>query len=171
MSLKMRWIFSVGKIVKLLNVVIYNNKVRNNYNRKYHNHQTLKYYLMIIYYVEQQLLTLPEHLSSPTVLSGIRDAQPLVVCVVFWRLLFICIFVSFDHCIACLSVFSLLLLISSNFSQKCLKDFHCRWQEKSEIRYIRTFEQDVQITYKTVLLNIQMLLNVLIFCFKYVPVI
>jgi len=83
MSLKMRWIFSVGKIVKLLNDVIYNNKVRNNYNRKYHNYQTLKYYFMIIYYVEQQLLTHPEHLSSPTVFSGIRDAQHLVVCVVF----------------------------------------------------------------------------------------
>ena len=139
MSLKIRWIFSVGKIVKLLNDVIYNNKVRNNYNRKYHNHPTLRYYFRIIYYVEQQLLTLSGHLSSPTVFSRIRDAQPLVVYIVFCRSLFVHLYFCFFWSLYCLSVFSLLLLIkpliSSNFSQKWLKDFLCRWQEKFEMSW------------------------------------
>ena len=40
-------------------------------------------------HMEQELLTLPEHLSSPTVFSGVHDAQSLVFCVMYCRSLFI----------------------------------------------------------------------------------
>ena len=33
--------------------------------------------------VEQELLTLPEHLSSPPVLSGVRVTRSLVLCICF----------------------------------------------------------------------------------------
>ena len=39
--------------------------------------------------VKQQLLTLPEHLSSPPVFSGVCVAWSLVFCVVFCRSLFV----------------------------------------------------------------------------------
>jgi len=41
----------------------------------------------------QVLSTLPEHLSSAQVLSGVRVAQPLVSCVVFCRSLFVLLFI------------------------------------------------------------------------------
>ena len=58
--------------------------------------------------VEQELLTLPKHLSSPTVLCGVNVAQYLVVCVVFC---IVCSFVSFlfCHCIVCPSIYGLWL--------------------------------------------------------------
>ena len=40
--------------------------------------------------VEQELLTLPEHLSSPPVFSGVRVTRSLVFCVVFCRSLCVC---------------------------------------------------------------------------------
>ena len=39
--------------------------------------------------VEQELLTLPEHMSSPPVFSEIHVARPLVLCVLFCRSLFV----------------------------------------------------------------------------------
>ena len=39
--------------------------------------------------VEQELLTLPEHLSSPPVFSGVRVTRSLVLCVMFCRSLFV----------------------------------------------------------------------------------
>ena len=39
--------------------------------------------------VEQDLLTIPEHLSSPPVFSEVRIARSLVLCVVFCRLLYV----------------------------------------------------------------------------------
>ena len=54
--------------------------------------------------VEQELLTLPGHLSSPPVLSGVRFTQPLVLCVcVVDRCLSFCTF-SFGHCVVCSSL-------------------------------------------------------------------
>ena len=45
--------------------------------------------------VEQKLLTLPEHLGSPPVLSGVRVTRFLVLCVCFVaRCLFFCLFLS-----------------------------------------------------------------------------
>ena len=48
-------------------------------------------------------LTLPEHLSSPSVFSGVRFARSLVFCVCFVnRCLAFCPF-SFGHCVVCSS--------------------------------------------------------------------
>ena len=54
--------------------------------------------------VEQELLTLPEHLSSPPVFSGVRVTRFLVLYVWFIdRCLYFCTF-SFGHYVVCLSV-------------------------------------------------------------------
>jgi hypothetical protein len=53
--------------------------------------------------VERKLPTLPEHLSSPPVFSGVRVSRSLVLCVRFVeRYLSFCDF-SFDHCVVCSS--------------------------------------------------------------------
>jgi hypothetical protein len=53
--------------------------------------------------VEQELLTLPEHLSSPPVFSGVRVTRSLILCVCFVdRCLPFCLF-SFGHCVVCSS--------------------------------------------------------------------
>ena len=53
--------------------------------------------------VEQELLTLPEHMSSPPVFSEVRVTRSFVLCVCFVdRCLFFCTF-SFDHCFVCFS--------------------------------------------------------------------
>ncbi len=53
--------------------------------------------------VEQELLTIPKHLSSPPVFSGIRVTRSLVLYVCFVdRCLSFCTF-SFDHCVVCSS--------------------------------------------------------------------
>ena len=53
--------------------------------------------------VEQELPTLPKHLSSPPVFSGVRVSRSLVLCVCFVdRCLSICTF-SFGHCVVCSS--------------------------------------------------------------------
>ena len=58
--------------------------------------------------VEQELLTLLEHLSSPPAFSGLRDTRSLVVYVVD-RCLSFCAF-SFGHCVVCSSsIYGLLL--------------------------------------------------------------
>jgi len=51
--------------------------------------------------VGQELLTFPEHLSSPLVFSGVRVARSLILCVWFVdRCLSFCTF-SFGHCVVC----------------------------------------------------------------------
>ena len=51
--------------------------------------------------VEQELLTLPKHLSSPPVFSGVHVIWSLVLCVCFVeRCLSFCIF-CFGHCVVC----------------------------------------------------------------------
>ena len=51
--------------------------------------------------VEQALLTLPEHLSSPPILSAICVTRSLVLCVCFVdRCLSFCTF-TFGHCVVC----------------------------------------------------------------------
>jgi hypothetical protein len=53
--------------------------------------------------VKQELITLPEHLSSPLDFSGVRVTRSLVLCVCFIdRCLSFCTF-SFGHCIVCSS--------------------------------------------------------------------
>ena len=52
--------------------------------------------------VEQELLTLPQHLSSPRFLIGVRVTRCLVLCV-FCRLLFVLLYFFFGHCVVCSS--------------------------------------------------------------------
>ena len=53
--------------------------------------------------VEQELLTIPEHLSSPPVISGVRVTRSLILYVCFVdRCLSVCTF-SFGHCVVCSS--------------------------------------------------------------------
>ena len=55
--------------------------------------------------VEQKLLTVPEHLSSPPVFSGVRDGRSLILCVCFVdRCFSFCTF-SFGHCVVCSSMY------------------------------------------------------------------
>jgi hypothetical protein len=75
--------------------------------------------------VEQELLTLPEHLSSPPVFSGVRVTRSLVLYVCFVdRCLSFCTF-SFGHCVVCSSSiygfnpwFSSFLVSSNPLSRK-----------------------------------------------------
>ena len=61
--------------------------------------------------MEQELPTLPEHLSSPPVVSGVRVIQSLALCVVFCRSLLVLLFFFFWP-LCCLSFFDLWILIN-----------------------------------------------------------
>ena len=66
--------------------------------------------------VEQELLTLLEHLSSPPVFCGVRVTRFLVLCVCFVdRCMSFCPF-SFGHCVVCSSSIYGFYLVSSNSS-------------------------------------------------------
>ena len=81
--------------------------------------------------VEQELLTLLEHLSSPPLFSGVRVTWPLVFCVCFVdRCLSYCTF-SFGHCFVCsssiyrfwLPLWYLQTLLANHLSEKiCLSE-------------------------------------------------
>ena len=61
------------------------------------------YAQLLVPLVEQELLSLPEHLSSSSVFSGVRVTRSLVLCVcVVDRCLFFCTF-SFGNCVVCSS--------------------------------------------------------------------
>jgi hypothetical protein len=67
--------------------------------------QLIMYYCVYLcvwlHIVEQELLTLPEHLSSPSVFSEVRATRSLVLCICFLdRCLSICPFY-FGHCVVC----------------------------------------------------------------------
>jgi len=63
--------------------------------------------------VEQQLLTLPYHLSSPPVFSGIRVTRSIVLCVILCRSLFVLLsFFSWPLCF--LSFFDVRFMDSDN---------------------------------------------------------
>ena len=53
--------------------------------------------------VEQELLTLPEHLNSPPVFSGVHVTRTLVLYVCFVDRCFFCCTLSFDPCVFCFS--------------------------------------------------------------------
>ena len=69
--------------------------------------------------VEQELSSVPEHLSSPPVSSGVRVARSLVLCVCFVdRCLSFCPFY-FSHCAFCTSsIYGFTPLVSPNSSQQ-----------------------------------------------------
>ena len=55
--------------------------------------------------VEQEMITIPEHLSSPPVFGGVRITRSLVWCLYFVdRFLCFCSF-SFGHCVLCPSIY------------------------------------------------------------------
>jgi hypothetical protein len=55
--------------------------------------------------LEQELLILPEYLSSPPIFSGVRVSRSLVLCVCFVdRCLSFCPFL-FGHCVVCPSIY------------------------------------------------------------------
>jgi hypothetical protein len=65
------------------------------------NYKTLRNKTLVYKLVEQELFTVPEHLGSPLVFSGVRVTRSLVSCVYFVdRCLSFCTF-SFGHCIVC----------------------------------------------------------------------
>ena len=51
--------------------------------------------------VKQELLTLPDHPSSPSVFSGVRVTRSLVLCVCFVDRCWSCCTFSFCHCVVC----------------------------------------------------------------------
>ena len=88
----------------------------------------------------QELPTLPEHLSSPLVFSGIRAARSFVFCVMSCRSLFV--LSSFFICPLCfLSVFHLPILITplaysnSSYGVLCYKQIWPQWLYVWDDRY------------------------------------
>jgi hypothetical protein len=73
--------------------------------------------------VDQDMFTLPEHLSSPMVFNEVRVSQSSIFHVVVGPSISVFFFpFSFDHCINYLSFFELLLLILKLFFTKQLQD-------------------------------------------------
>jgi hypothetical protein len=62
----------------LLTTLVSNHIFTNDYK-----YSKLKFNIRRMSLVEQELLTLPEHLSSPPVFSGVRVPRSLVLCVCF----------------------------------------------------------------------------------------
>jgi hypothetical protein len=65
--------------------------------------------------VEYELVTLPEHLRSPTVFSGVRVTRSLVLCVCFVERFFFSFYsISFGHCVVFypFSIFNFLLNVT-----------------------------------------------------------
>jgi hypothetical protein len=57
----------------------------------------------LVMFLELEMFTLPEHLSSPSIFSGVRVTRSFVSCIcVVDRCLFFCIF-PFGDCVVCLS--------------------------------------------------------------------
>ena len=78
--------------------------------------------------VEQELLTLPEHLSSPPVFSWVRVTLSLDLCVCFVDCCLPFSNFSFGHCVVCSSSFGHCVFCSSSFGHcvVCSSSFdHC----------------------------------------------
>ena len=84
-------------------------------------------YLMIlrVSLVEQELFTLPEHLSSPPVFSGVRVTRSIVLYVMFCRSLFVLLYFFFwPLCCLFFDIRILItLLVSSNSSYMYIISF------------------------------------------------
>ena len=55
--------------------------------------------------VEQEMLTFPEHMSSPPVFSGVRVTRSLTLYVCFVDCCLSCCTFSFGHCVVCSSIY------------------------------------------------------------------
>jgi hypothetical protein len=97
--------------------------------------------------VEQKLLTLPEHLSSPSVFSGVRVTRSLVLYVCFVdRCFSFCTF-SFGHCVVCsssiygfwLPLWYLQTLLTKRWGKP---KSNPEWIERTIQRYMQPWTQD-----------------------------
>ena len=95
--------------------------------------------------VEEELLTLPQHLSPPPVFSGVRVTRSLVLCVCFVdRCLSFCTF-SVGHCVVCSSIYKfwLPLWYLQTLLIFCTKDRTNWWQSLTtaiDVELGRTFQ-------------------------------
>jgi hypothetical protein len=91
--------------------------------------------------VEQELLTLPEHLSSTSVFSWVRVTRPLVLCVMFYRSLFFLLY--FFFCLLFFLSFDLHILIALWYLQTLLNfvnhAFLCMFQARTWMSSIICF--------------------------------
>ena len=69
-----------------------------------------------VLYKEQELFTLPEHLSSPPGFSLVGVAQSLVFCLMYCRSLFVLLSFFFFWPLYCLSFFELYMVSDYHFS-------------------------------------------------------
>lgn len=99
-------------------------------------------------HVKHEMLTLPDHMNSPPVSSGVRDARSLVYCLMFCRSL-LCPFVHFFSTIGivCPSIFGFWLLLwflhlSWGSSTKIDKQY--QWKIELTINRITKIEQHKQ---------------------------
>jgi hypothetical protein len=99
--------------------------------------------------VEQELLTLPEHLSSPRLFSGVRVTWSLVLYVCFvYRCLSFCTF-SFGHCGVCSSsIYGFWYL--QTLLKLCLIKLYIETKEKYTITILLVWpENNMQSIYGT----------------------
>jgi len=70
-----------------------------------------------------------EHLRSPSALSEVRVTRSLVLCVMFYRSLFVFLSFSFVHCVVCPSIYGFWLppFVSSNLSYYLLSQASPNW--------------------------------------------
>ena len=79
---------------------------------------------VVLSLVAQELLTLPEHLSSPLVFSGVRVTRSLVLYVLSCRSLFVLLYFFFWS-LCCLFFFDIRILITLLVSST--SSYFCRW--------------------------------------------
>ena len=92
-------------------------------------------------HVEQELLILPEHISSPLTFSGVRVAWSLVLCIMFCRSLFVLFLLAIVLCVSLRSadldfpfgIFKLFLFQSGASSIK--KSYQACWSDTKVHRH------------------------------------
>jgi hypothetical protein len=95
--------------------------------------------------VEQELFTLPQHLSSPPVFSGVHVTRSLVLCVFMFIFVDRCLLFypfSFSHCVVCSSLiygFWLLFLQTPQLSDinSMITRGYCQFDRGMDISFTR----------------------------------
>ena len=106
----------------------------------------------LVTFNQQELLTLPEHLSSPLVVSGVRVIRSLVLCVCFVdRCFSFCTF-SFGHCVVCSSSicgFWLPIWHLQTFLLVIVLSVLLRFRTSDYLWYLQTFPMPWLMEYNT----------------------